>query len=124
LFGNVSDAARVAWHGHSETAHPAPEELQVTYSTVPNGDLALLSAALDEPDSDLPAVFKALSVRNQAIGVLIDRGHAPDEARIELSRRANREGITMNQTAQDILDALTAPAPPGCVEPRCGVITW
>ena len=96
----------------------------MTYSTVPNGDLALLSAALDEPDSDLPAVFKALSVRNQAIGVLIDRGHAPDEARIELSRRANREGITMNQTAQDILDALTVPAPPSWLEPRCGVITW
>ena len=75
--------------------------------TVPNGDLALLAAALDQPDSDLGAVFKALSVRNQAIGVLIDRGNAPEEARIELYRRASREGTSMNQTAQDILDTLT-----------------
>ena len=96
----------------------------MTYSIVPNGDLALLTAALDEPDSDLRAVFKALSVRNQAIGVLIDRGNAPDEARIELYRRASSEGITMNQTAQDILDTLTVPAPPSWLEPPSGVITW
>ena len=96
----------------------------MTYSTVPNGDLALLTAALDEPDSDLRAVFRALSVRNQAIGVLIERGSPPEEARIELHRRANKDGITMNQTAQDILDALTVPAPPSWLEPRCGVITW
>lgn len=78
-------------------------------ATVPNCDLALLAAALDEPDSDLGAVFKALSVRNQAIGVLIDQGNVSDEAVIELSRRANKEGVTMDQAAQVILDTLTVP---------------
>jgi hypothetical protein len=95
------------WARHCNTAHRAPKEKQVASVTVPDGDLALLAAALDQPDSDLGAVFKALSVRNQAIGVLIDRGNAPEEARIELYRRASREGVSMNQTAQDILDTLT-----------------
>jgi hypothetical protein len=96
----------------------------VTYSTVPNGDLALLTAALDEPDSDLRAVFRALSVRNQAIGVLIERGSPPEEARIELHRRANKDGITMNQTAQDILDTLAVPVLPNWSEPSSGGIAW
>jgi hypothetical protein len=96
----------------------------VANTNVPIGDLALLTAALGEPDSDLREVFRALSIRNQAIGVLIDRGHAPDEARIELYRRANRDGITMNQTAQHILDTVTVPAPRSWLVPRCGVSTW
>ncbi len=93
-------------------------------ATVPNCDLALLAAALDEPDSDLGAVFKALSVRNQAIGVLIDQGNVSDEAVIELSRRANREGITMNQAAQVILDTLTVPVLPRWPDPLGEVVTW
>jgi hypothetical protein len=73
---------------------------------------------LEEPDTDLVAVFRALSVRNQAIGVLIDRGNDPDEACVELYRRANREGVTMNETAQDILDTLTVPVMPNLGDRR------
>ena len=47
-------------------------------------------------------------VRNQAIGVLIDQGYTPDEARIELTRRANRDEATLSDTAQLILDHLAA----------------
>ncbi len=44
------------------------------------------------------------STRNQAIGVLIDQGYTPDEARIELSRRATRDEATLDDTAKDTID--------------------
>jgi hypothetical protein len=44
--------------------------------------------------------------RNQAIGVLIDQGYTPDEARIELSRRATRDEATLDDTAQDTVNHL------------------
>jgi len=46
------------------------------------------------------------SVRNQAIGVLIDQGYTPDEARIELRRRATRDDVTLHDTVQLTLDHL------------------
>ena len=46
------------------------------------------------------------SVYNQAIGVLIDQGYPPDEARIELSRRATSDEATLTDTARDTLDHL------------------
>lgn len=48
----------------------------------------------------------AFSVRNQAMGVLIDQGCTPDEARIELCRRSTSDEAAMDDTAQDILDHL------------------
>jgi DNA-binding CsgD family transcriptional regulator len=47
------------------------------------------------------------SARNQAIGVLIDQGYPPDEARTELRRRASRDKATLDETAQNTLDQLT-----------------
>jgi DNA-binding CsgD family transcriptional regulator len=47
------------------------------------------------------------SARNQAIGALVEQGHTPAEARIEIQRRATRTSRTLNETAQDILDTLT-----------------
>ena len=48
--------------------------------------------------------------RNQAIGVLVEWGHIPDEARLELQRRATSNSASLEQAAQDILDNLTDPA--------------
>ena len=116
LFGNEFDASRVARNGTATRRIGRPEEFQVIYPPVALGDLAVLSAALGEPDPDLHAVFKALSVRNRAIGVLIDQGNAPDQAPMELHRRAVRDGVTIDRTAQDILDTLTMPVRPGWSE--------
>lgn len=46
------------------------------------------------------------SARNQAIGVLIEQGYTPDEARFELRRRATRDKVLSDETAQEILDHL------------------
>ena len=50
------------------------------------------------------------SARNQAIGVLVELGHTPDQARLELQRRATSNSASLEQTAQDILDNLADPA--------------
>lgn len=47
------------------------------------------------------------SKRNQAIGVLIDQGYLPDEAHLELGRRATQHRPAMNDTVQHTLDHLT-----------------
>jgi hypothetical protein len=46
------------------------------------------------------------SARNRAIGVLIDQGYCPDEARFEIRRRATRDEVSVDDTAQLILDPL------------------
>ena len=58
------------------------------------------------------------SARNEAIGVLTGQGHTPDEARIEIQRRATRNARTVPETAQDILGNLpqrgVLPGSTGC----------
>ena len=46
------------------------------------------------------------SARNQAIGVLVEQGHTPDEARTEIRRRSARSAGTLTETSQDILNSL------------------
>jgi hypothetical protein len=75
----------------------------------------------------LPAVYpvgplvvtglEEFTTRNQAIGVLLDEGRTPGEARTELLGRAERRGTSPGDTAQDLLDTVigplhTAPASP------------
>ncbi len=43
------------------------------------------------------------SVRNQAIGALIEQGYTPDESRMELRRRATRDDLTSLDTATVVL---------------------
>jgi len=50
------------------------------------------------------------SMRNQAIGVLIDQGYLPDEARLELRRRAGQDTTASKDTVQHTPEHPT-PAP-------------
>ncbi len=50
------------------------------------------------------------SVIHRAIGVLIARGHPPEQARAELVDRAQRAGHTLPRAAQDVLDTTTGPS--------------
>lgn len=47
-----------------------------------------------------------MSVINQAIGVLIGRGHTPAQARRELDTQADRGGTDRHTAARFILDTL------------------
>jgi DNA-binding CsgD family transcriptional regulator len=70
------------------------------------------------------------SARNRAIGVLIDQGHCPDQAWIELHHRATRDEVTVDESARLILDHLavttnqvkarTTRLPAGCAEAATG----
>jgi hypothetical protein len=52
--------------------------------------------------------LRAGSMINQAIGVLIGRGHTPEQARRQLDTRAARAGTDRHGAAQLVLAALTA----------------
>lgn len=45
---------------------------------------------------------------NQAVGILIGRGHIPDQARAELGRHAHAHRQTESQAAAHLVDQLTA----------------
>jgi hypothetical protein len=51
-----------------------------------------------------------MSSVNQAIGILIDRGHLPDSARTELDRLAHQAQTTLHAAAQQLIR--TTPQPP------------
>ncbi|MGP0080891.1 hypothetical protein [Mycobacterium sp.] len=72
----------------------------------------VLDQHLSVPDgSDTGIYLRAASVINQAIGVLIGRGHTPGQAHRELDIRADSAGTDRHTTAQFILDTLTAEDP-------------
>ncbi len=72
----------------------------------------VLDQHLSVPDrSDTGICLRAASVINQAIGVLIGRGHMPGQAHRELDIRADSAGTDRHTTAQFILDTLTAEDP-------------
>ena len=50
-----------------------------------------------------------LTVINQAIGVLIEQGHLPDQAHDELLRRAAHHGRGLPGAADDLLTATACP---------------
>lgn len=62
----------------------------------------VLDRHLTPPGTTATTGLRALSVINRAIGVLIDRGHTPGQARRELDARATRGG-TDRRTAADLL---------------------
>jgi hypothetical protein len=53
--------------------------------------------------------LRAGSIINQAIGVLIDRGHTPEQAIWQLDTQADRAGTDRHGAAQLVLATLTAP---------------
>jgi hypothetical protein len=53
----------------------------------------------------------AISRRNQALGILLDRGHDLDDALTELQRHAGREGISLDMVAQRLIDSSVRPPP-------------
>jgi hypothetical protein len=61
--------------------------------------------------ADTGTDLRAVSVINQAIGVLIGRGYTPGQAHQELDTQADSAGTDRQTTAQLILDTLTAEDP-------------
>ncbi len=53
----------------------------------------------------------ALSMINQAIGMLIERGHSPEQAEHELDARATRAGVDRSTAASHIVAEPDDPAP-------------
>jgi hypothetical protein len=72
--------------------------------------LSLADIAIDQqlspPTAEEPGVAEWAQI-NQAIGVLIDRGHLPEQARAVLHRDAARAGMTLAATAALLLASLT-----------------
>jgi hypothetical protein len=73
------------------------------------GDAVQLDRHLTPPDPALGAIGLAtLARQNQAIGVLLERGHDQDGARAELHRLARLNAISLDAAVQQLL-ASTAP---------------
>ena len=77
----------------------------------PPSDFALDQHLSGPARSDTGTYLRTVSVINQAIGVLIGRGHTSGQARQELDNQADSAGIDRNTMAQFILDTLTAEDP-------------
>lgn len=82
-------------------------EARTTYSL--DGQVKV-DGHLPAPDphstTDAAAAAEGRSTVNQAIGVLIDRGHLPEYARQAIAARAAAAGVPELQVAADILDGL------------------
>lgn len=57
---------------------------------------------------------------NQALGVLIERGHTPESAREELSRLADLDGGHLHRAAESIIHSSTYGNRPSEIEPDSG----
>ena len=77
----------------------------------PPSDFALDQHLSVPAGSDAGTYLRTASVINQAIGVLIGRGHTPAHAHRELDTQADSAGTDRHTTAQFILDTLTAEDP-------------
>lgn len=70
----------------------------------------VLDAHLDEFEIRSSAAgmtgLEALAIVNQALGVLLERGHTPDEARAELQRLADLDGGSTREAAERIVTDL------------------
>ena len=64
---------------------------------------------LPPPDPDSTAATEGRSVVEQAVGVLIDRGHPPEQARHQIATAAAAAQVPPLQIALRILDALHRP---------------
>jgi hypothetical protein len=73
-----------------------------------------LVAEPDAADADAGMVgLRELSVINQAIGVLVTRGHTPETARAELHRLAQLDSGVMLHAANAVLASIQLPPAPG-----------
>jgi hypothetical protein len=70
---------------------------------------------LDLPGSGEAAagMFAGLGVVDQAIGVLLDRGLSPREARRDLERRARASGLSVAAAARSLLETVSGAGDPG-----------
>ena len=71
-----------------------------------DGHLDLGGLDVGGPAAEISSVPENTLI-NQALGVLIARGYPPEDARIELRARADRDGHPMARAAQGILDSTT-----------------
>lgn len=94
---------------HAADVGGFPDLAVAVMKSAADGEQILAGGQLASPRSERSMRVTGLaefSVRNQAIGVLIDQGHTPDQAWMEL-RRATRDDATLDETAQHTLDHLT-----------------
>jgi hypothetical protein len=77
----------------------------------PPGDFVLDQHLSSPARPDTGTYLRTTSVINQAIGVLIGRGHTPEQAHRELDTQADGGGTDRHTPAQFILDTLTAEDP-------------
>lgn len=86
-------------------------DLAADISWLTGGDLAdvLLDRHLTPPDADAPDGVAAIFTINQAIGVLIARGHLPDQARRHLDRRGAATGGDRLTASRDLLGEMNLP---------------
>ena len=71
-------------------------------------DRIIVDRHLDPPPSSAAAaaMVAGLGVVHQAIGVLLERGLPPPQARRELERRARASGVSLADAARSLLDTL------------------
>jgi hypothetical protein len=82
----------------------------VAYALRTRPDAVQLDRHRIPPDPALGAVgLTALSRHNQAIGILLDRGHDPDEALTELHRLARQDAISLQVAVQQLIDSTVRP---------------
>ncbi|MEO8749724.1 MAG: ANTAR domain-containing protein [Allobranchiibius sp.] len=67
-------------------------------------DVLILDGHLTIPDEDSASSLGAISLVNQAIGVLIDRGCSPEDAFGELQQLSRRAGLCSAEFAGHLLD--------------------
>ncbi|MGB6207567.1 hypothetical protein, partial [Mycobacterium sp.] len=124
---NVRTSLRLTLPGVGD-GRASPSGALILYAGTPGtfvdlaADLAWLTGrppsdfALDQhlgvpAGSDAGTALRTASVINQAIGVLMGRGHPPGQAHRELDVRADSAGTDRHTAAQFILDTLTAEDP-------------
>ena len=127
VAGDVRTSLRLTLPGVGDGRAP-PQVALILYAGTPGtfvdlaADLAWLTGrppsdfALDQHlsvsrGSDTATHLRAASVVNQAIGVLIGRGHTPGQARRELDAQAANARTDRHAAAQLLLDTLTADVP-------------
>jgi hypothetical protein len=66
--------------------------------------LLVVSPGYDPTEVSDPEVSDLeMSVVNQAVGILIDRGHVPEAGLVELIRRARRGHVSIYVAAQELI---------------------
>ncbi len=78
----------------------------LNYAFALGPDVVQLDRHLTPPDLDAETGLASMSRYHQALGILLDRGLDEDQARAELQRLANRDAVSLDSTAQTLLDSL------------------